>query len=96
MLVPAARSSSKSTDRPGHLTCCISCALLRVDRPSPQKVRVPKEEAGMVSDLRYGWKKLRKQAGDVSNHLARLQVRRACTRACGQKTVHRDAARCMR
>lgn len=38
------------------------------------QVRVPKEETGMVSDLRYGWKKLRKLATDTSDNLARLQV----------------------
>ena len=37
-------------------------------------VRVPKEESSMVSDLRYGWKKLRKLATDVSDNLARVQV----------------------
>lgn len=36
---------------------------------------MPKEETGMVSDLRYGWKKLRKLATDTSDNLARLQVR---------------------
>jgi hypothetical protein len=35
---------------------------------------VPKEETTMVSDLRYGWKKLRKLATDVSDNLTRLQV----------------------
>lgn len=39
------------------------------------EVRVPKEETTMVSDLRYGWKKLRKLATDVSDNLTRLQVR---------------------
>lgn len=39
------------------------------------QVRVPKEETGMVSDLRYGWKKLRKLGTEVSDNLARLQVR---------------------
>lgn len=38
------------------------------------QVRVPKEETGMVSDLRYGWKKLRKLATEVSDNLAGLQV----------------------
>lgn len=38
------------------------------------EVRVPKEETGMVSDLRYGWKKLRKLATDTSDNLARVQV----------------------
>ncbi|MEW5318622.1 MAG: hypothetical protein WDW38_009830 [Sanguina aurantia] len=37
-------------------------------------VRVPKEETTMVSDLRYGWKKLRKLATEVSDNLTRLQV----------------------
>jgi hypothetical protein len=36
---------------------------------------VPKEETALVSDLRYGWKKLRKLTTDVSDNLARLQVR---------------------
>jgi dynein heavy chain len=35
---------------------------------------VPKEETTLVSDLRYGWRKLRKMATDVSDNLARLQV----------------------
>lgn len=39
-----------------------------------KKVRVPKEEAALVSDLRYGWRKLRKLAGDVADSLARLQA----------------------
>ena len=38
------------------------------------EVKVPKEETTMVSDLRYGWKKLRKLATDVSDNLTRLQV----------------------
>ncbi|KIZ06068.1 Dynein gamma chain, flagellar outer arm [Monoraphidium neglectum] len=38
------------------------------------EVRVPKEETTLVSDLRYGWRKLRKMATDVSDNLARLQV----------------------
>ena len=38
------------------------------------QVRVPKEETTMVSDLRYGWKKLRKLSTDVSDNLTRLQV----------------------
>lgn len=41
------------------------------------QVRVPKEETALVSDLRYGWKKLRKLTTDVSDNLARLQVRLA-------------------
>jgi hypothetical protein len=42
------------------------------------QVRVPKEETGMVSDLRYGWKKLRKQGIEVSNQLAEMQVIAGC------------------
>lgn len=42
------------------------------------EVRVPKEETSMVSDLRYGWKKLRKLATDVSDSLTRLQVKKGC------------------
>ncbi|PNH08753.1 Dynein gamma chain, flagellar outer arm [Tetrabaena socialis] len=38
------------------------------------EVRVPKEETTMVSDLRYGWKKLKKVATEVSDNLTRLQV----------------------
>eukprot|EP00741_Cyanophora_paradoxa_P017811 tig00021017_g17202.t1 len=38
------------------------------------EVRVPKEEVDMVSDLRYAWKKLRKQAADVSETLSQLQA----------------------
>ena len=38
------------------------------------QVRVPKEETALVSDLRYGWKKLRKLTTDMSDNLARLQV----------------------
>lgn len=41
------------------------------------EVRVPKEETDMVGDLRYSWKKLRKLSTDVSDNLARLQVRHA-------------------
>jgi hypothetical protein len=39
------------------------------------QVRVPKEETSMVSDLRYGWKKLRKLSMEISDNLASLQVR---------------------
>ena len=39
------------------------------------EVRVPKDETDIVSDMRYSWKKLRKLASDVSDNLARLQVR---------------------
>ena len=39
------------------------------------EVRVPKEETDMVSDLRYSWRKLRKLSTDVSDTLARLQVK---------------------
>lgn len=39
------------------------------------EVKVPKEEEDLVSDLRYTWKRLRKQALDVSDHLAKLQVK---------------------
>jgi hypothetical protein len=42
---------------------------------SALQVRVPKEETTLVSDLRYGWRKLRKLTTDVSDNLARLQVR---------------------
>jgi dynein heavy chain len=38
------------------------------------EVRVPKEEAALVSDLRYGWRKLRRLATDVSDRLAQLQA----------------------
>lgn len=37
-------------------------------------MRVPKEETSMVSDLRYGWKKLRKLAMEVGDNLSKLQV----------------------
>ena len=36
--------------------------------------RVPKEEIDLVGDLRYSWKKLRKQSVDVNDNLSRLQV----------------------
>lgn len=39
------------------------------------EVRVPKDETDLVSDMRYSWKKLRRMASDVSDHLARLQAR---------------------
>jgi hypothetical protein len=42
--------------------------------PTLLQVRVPKEESSMVSDLRYGWKKLKKLATDVSDNLTRMQV----------------------
>jgi hypothetical protein len=32
----------------------------------------------MVSDLRYGWKKLRKQGIEVSGQLAEMQVNAGC------------------
>jgi len=38
------------------------------------EVRVPKEETTMVSDLRYGWKKLRKLSTDTTDNLTRLQA----------------------
>lgn len=46
-----------------------------------RQVRVPKEETALVSDLRYGWRKLRKLTTDVSDNLARLQVRARAWRA---------------
>ena len=36
---------------------------------------MPKDEVDTVSDLRYSWKKLRKLATEVSDGLAKLQVR---------------------
>lgn len=36
---------------------------------------MPKEEADQVGDLRYSWRKLKKQAGDVADTLATLQAR---------------------
>ena len=38
------------------------------------EVRVPKDELDSVGDLRYGWRKLRKLAQDVTDNLGRLQV----------------------
>ena len=38
------------------------------------EVRVPKEEADLVGDLRYSWRKAKKQAADVTDALATLQV----------------------
>ena len=38
------------------------------------EVRLPKDELDAVSDLRYSWRKLNKQALDVSGNLAKLQV----------------------
>jgi dynein heavy chain len=46
------------------------------------QVRVPKEETGMVSDLRYGWRKLRKLATDTSDNLAQQQVRASGSERC--------------
>ena len=45
-------------------------------------MRVPKEEADLVGDLRYCWRKLRKQAGEVAESLAMLQVG-CCVQALG-------------
>jgi len=39
------------------------------------EVRVPKEEADMVGDLGYSWRKLKKAAAEVSDALATVQVR---------------------
>jgi dynein heavy chain, axonemal len=58
------------------------------------EVRVPKEETSMVSDLRYGWKKLRKLATDVSDNLTRLQVTIAARRQqCAARQAY--AAACI-
>ena len=38
---------------------------------------MPKDELDTVSDLRYSWKKLHKLATDVSDGLAKMQVRLA-------------------
>lgn len=57
------------------------------------EVRVPKEETAMVSDLRYGWKKLRVLATQVSDNLTRLQVRAAGTlSACARLRPGQGAA----
>ncbi len=52
------------------------------------EVRVPKEETAMVSDLRYGWKKLRILATQVSDNLTRLQVRRKHTHSTHTAHTH--------
>ena len=62
-----------------QLHCCYSHVTFQHFAPRPLgppslQVRVPKEETALVSDLRYGWKKLRKLATDMSDNLARLQV----------------------
>ena len=41
------------------------------------EVRLPKDEVDAVSDLRYSWRKLNKQALEVADNLAKLQVRLA-------------------
>lgn len=38
------------------------------------EVRLPKDEVDAVSDLRYSWRKLNKQALEVSDNLTKLQV----------------------
>lgn len=53
---------------------------------------MPKEESGMVSDLRYGWKKLRKLGTEVSDNLARLQV---CVSVCDDCGSNCAQALCM-
>ena len=35
---------------------------------------MPKDEAAAVADLRYGWRRLRRTAAELSDRLARLQV----------------------
>ena len=35
---------------------------------------MPKEESDMVGDMQYSWRKLKKQAVDVAENLATLQV----------------------
>ncbi|KAG8468097.1 hypothetical protein KFE25_007149 [Diacronema lutheri] len=37
-------------------------------------VPVPKEETDIVTDLRYSWKKLKKLAGDLQEHLSQMQA----------------------
>lgn len=65
-------SSNAQWAAPGQLQMTTAHAA----RPRRPQVRVPKEETALVSDLRYGWRKLRKLTTDVSDNLARLQVRR--------------------
>ncbi|KAI3432720.1 hypothetical protein D9Q98_004263 [Chlorella vulgaris] len=38
------------------------------------EVRVPKDEADLLGDTRYSWRKLKKLAGEVADRLATLQV----------------------
>ena len=47
------------------------------------EVRLPKDELDAVSDLRYSWRKLNKQALDVSHTLGKMQVRSESTGSCG-------------
>ena len=65
------------------------------------EVRVPKDETDLVSDMRYSWKKLRRMASDVSDNLARLQVRAShtfiidahlyCDAICFQRYISQSA-----
>ena len=47
------------------------------------EVRVPKEEADMVGDMGYSWRKLKKAAVDVADTLATVQARRPLGWAAG-------------
>jgi hypothetical protein len=65
-----AHTAAKTTPQQASLLLHFNWLHMCVD----MQVKVPKEETGMVSDLRYGWKKLRKLGTEVSDNLARLQV----------------------
>ncbi len=45
------------------------------------QVKLPAEELDAVSDLRQGWKRLRRRAKEAGEELHRLQVR-ACAGTC--------------
>ena len=49
---------------------CSTCTL----HHGRYQVRVPKEETDTVSDLRYGWSKMKSLAVNVTDNLSRLQV----------------------
>jgi hypothetical protein len=71
-----AQQNSVPVCNPSDTHAIMTRDIIHVLAPLLQ-VRVPKEETGMVSDLRYGWRKLRKLATDTSDNLARQQVRAA-------------------
>ena len=77
-MVPGAGKSQRATARHSHGPLLITHPPTH--RPRSYEVRVPKEEADLVGDLRYSWRKLKKLSADVGDNLATLQVREGRSR----------------